>query len=206
MSESERQRKLLLELAAEPNDKSSLIAYVNLLGIVALGHTLEIKPTGRGLSDHFEGSLTSRSGARKVNGDASTVAGLARELVHRWMGGSSPLQRPRAAAVLLLALAQQQREPEPAPSCPACKSARVTPAQQLQTWHCDGCGCVFQRGSGRVTYDMNRAGGRCDCTGCLCCMGSRAAPCGLTLGRISGREGLVCMRCDAEQIQREVDR
>lgn len=90
-TESAKHRALLLQLAADPDDKSALLAYVNLLGIVSLGHTLEIKPTGRGLSDRFEGSLTSRGG-RLVKGDAATVALLCRELVHRWMGGTSPLQ------------------------------------------------------------------------------------------------------------------
>jgi hypothetical protein len=105
-TEAQKQRALLLTLAAEPDDKSTLLAYVNLLGIVSLGHTLEIKPTGRGLSDHFEGSLTSRGGARMVRGDGATVAMCCRELVHRWMGGTSPLQqtsraRPQLAAPLL---------------------------------------------------------------------------------------------------------
>lgn len=85
---ADNQRRLLLELGADA-DRSVILAYVNLMGIVACGWQLCIEHGPAG----FHGSLKSDSGSRIVRADAPTVGELARELVHRWMGGTSPLQR-----------------------------------------------------------------------------------------------------------------
>jgi hypothetical protein len=100
MTQSESHRQLLLQLGAASSESSSLLAYVNLMGIVALGWSLSVVQ----FNERFHGRLSSPSGSREVRGDAPTVAELARELVHRWMGGTTPLTDRALARIAPLSL------------------------------------------------------------------------------------------------------
>lgn len=110
MTDSSRHRSLLLQLSTgTESDHSALLAYVNLMGITALGWRLSIEPVDFA-HERFEGKLESPSGTRFHRADAPTVAMLARELVHKWMGGSEPLSKQREQRIAPLHLALGLRE------------------------------------------------------------------------------------------------
>jgi hypothetical protein len=208
-TESARHRALLLDLAADPGDKNALLSYVNLMGIVSLGYRLSIEPNDplAAGSTRYHGHLESPSGARFVQGDAPTVALLARELVHRWMGGSKPLrtdgadtptafqaiQSERRTAAVAFALAVTTA---PTRACPKCKSHRTTPALgntlvslTAGTWECEDCHCVFQPARGRDGNLLEHLEKRC-------------GECGAQLGRVSGiADRHFCIKCDADELE-----
>lgn len=130
-TDSGRHRSLLLQLATgTESDHSALLAYVNLMGITALGWRLTIEPVD-GSHERFSGMLESPSGARYHRADAPTVAMLARELVHKWMGGSEPITKQREARIAPLHLALGMRE-----------SSRVAELQVSAEAECGECHVV----------------------------------------------------------------
>lgn len=201
-TESQRHRKLLLDLAADYDDKSALLAYVNLMGIVSLGYRLTIDPQpGGSLADRFTGTLSSASGARCVQADSTSIALLARELVHRWMGGTARLSvsskadeadvsMQRTAAVALMLSARGDGAPshgQHAPTFQRPPSLRELLEHEVPGLH------------GLTQDDEDR---RLELTGTLQRLETRCGACGAQLGMVSGiPDRHFCIRCDADELE-----